>query len=330
MIPNALPAIGDTITTREQFAALPLGAVLTDRDGWVHTKIAEPATEEEMSSGQSRLTTSYVDDHGGLGKFYACWDFSPTITSLPGVDSNTVETPTRPLVHFDDEKAGRDRSKAREAAAVAISKVNKGKDTNKILQAASVGESVDAYALNEAILDAMRSATTRAGQSPLRRAHARHIAHLGHIVQAVLENHADNLPAYGEGERSRYVAEAKAAVAEAHAEIERFSAKVGEMQQERSTLTQAASDERRRLCAEIDEAAAQRERMAEEASALREDIDARDQRINSLIREKTSLEIENEELQAALDYAWTFLSEENKSRVAGYRDGYQERANHDA
>ena len=43
-----------------------------------------------------------------------------------------------------------------------------------------------AYALNEAVLAAMRSACTRLGQSMGRRHMAREFAHLGHIVQAVL------------------------------------------------------------------------------------------------------------------------------------------------
>lgn len=165
---------------------------------------------------------------------------------------------SRPLVHFDDDKAGRDRSKAREAAHLAISRVNRNPKTNEILLAASNGESVDAYALNEAVLDAMRSATTRSGQSPVRRAQAKQIAHLGHIVQAVLENHADSLPAYESGERSRAVEDMKEAVRWAKVEIDRLLEVVEsergqhlKLREERALLTQAASDERRRLTEEI-------------------------------------------------------------------------------
>jgi len=221
-----------------------------------------------------------------------------------------VEAPGRPLVHFSDEKAGRDRSKARAYAGRAVSRILEDRD-NEVLRAAADGESVDAYDLNRAVLAAMRSASTRLGQSSGRRVMATEFAHLGHIVQAVLENHADNLPGYAPGERSRALAELKAEVAsslaEAKREIEhagtvnqRLTQDLGEerqrnlnLREERATLTQAASDERRRLCGEID--------------ALK---------ANVAEAERARVIADN-----ALEYAKQFLSDADRARVEGFADG---------
>ena len=305
---------GDSVTTADQFNALPMGTVLTDDDGWIHTKVADYVDD----SGSH--TTEYVGSDGGVGTFVHCWLWGAAITSFPEVaiddedDSDAVLT--RPLVHFDDEKAGRDRSKAREAARLAISTANKNPSTNVLLAQAADGRSVDAYALNAAVLDAMRSATTRHGQSMGRRNMAKQFAHLGHIVQAVLENHADNLPAYGEGERSRVVHEAKIELAKARVEIDNVVEALRIQREENTTLKQAASDERRRICGDLDDA--------------KTALGFADQRISDLIREKTAIEIEFEELQAAYNYAFSRLSDADQNRVAGFRDGYQDRANHDA
>lgn len=83
--------------------------------------------------------------------------------------------------------------------------------SQETLKAAAAGFEVDAYALNAALTDAMSSAATRHGQSMGRRELTRKIRHLAYIVQAVLENHADGLPAYEIGERSRHVEALKAA-----------------------------------------------------------------------------------------------------------------------
>lgn len=175
------------------------------------------------------------------------------------------EAPQRPLVHFDDEKAGRDRSAAREACAEAVSKVLKPEHNTRLRNAAA-GESVDAYDLNEAITAAIRSAATRHGQSTARRAQAKRFAHVAHIVQAVLENHADNLPGYEPGARSRLLEDAHRAITEANSEVVALTHALEESQGERTTLTQAASDERRRLCEEIDTLRANLSRTIREAN----------------------------------------------------------------
>jgi hypothetical protein len=161
--------------------------------------------------------------------------------------------PGRPVVHFDDENAGRDRSKARAACAEAVSKALKPQHNN-ILRAAGQGATVDAYALNEAITAAIRSAVTRKGQSTARREQASRFAHVAHIVQAVLENHADNLPAYVEGERSRKIetlegeiSALKTAGEDALRELQRATeALKGEMADH-----DRAKDDRRRALAEV-------------------------------------------------------------------------------
>lgn len=165
-------------------------------------------------------------DHGrGWG---AVW-FDPAEQSIG------ESVPGRPVVHFDDELAGRDRSKARQYAAEAMSR-SLDAEHNRLLGMAADGESVDAYRLNEAITAAIRSAVTRKGQSTARREQAARFAHVAHIVQAVLENHADNLPAYAEGERSRLLEEAKGALEEARLEIESLTAQYEEIKAHRNDL----------------------------------------------------------------------------------------------
>jgi len=204
----------------------------------------------------------------------------------------------RPLVHFSDEKAGRDRSKARAYAGHAVSRILEDRD-NEVLRAAADGESVDAYDLNRAVLAAMRSASTRLGQSSGRRVMATEFAHLGHIVQAVLENHADNLPGYAPGERSRALAELKAEVAsslaEARREIEHAGTVNQSLTQDLTTLKQAASDERRRLCGEID--------------TLRSNL-------SQTIREAN-------EFEATLAFVRQFLTPEQVNQVTGFQHGFR-------
>jgi len=233
-------------------------------------------------------------DHGR--NWGAMWFEKVEITEL-----TAPEAFGRPLVHFDDEKAARDRSKARAAARLAVSRILLDED-NEVLRAAADGESVDAYALNRAVLAAMRSASTRLGQSTGRRLMATEFAHLGHIVQAVLENHADNLPGYGPGERSRVLEEVRETITSAKREIEHAGAvnqsltqDLAALRQERSDLTQAASDERRRLC---------------------ENIDTLRGNLSQTIREAN-------EFEAALAYAKSMLTDEQAAQVEAFADGFR-------
>lgn len=166
-----------------------------------------------------------------------------------------TEHPARPLIDF----SGSSRATARTYAAAHVSRTNKA-ETNALLREVAAGGKVDAYALNEALLDAMRGATTRAGQSPLRRTYGKQIAYLGHIVQAVLDSHADGLPAYAEGDRSRAVEDMREAVQAATAEVERLTAALeAERIARASWATQCSdlSENLGRVIAERDESAAE-------------------------------------------------------------------------
>ena len=220
--------------------------------------------------------------------------------------------PPPPPVHFAAETGGRDRSTAREACAEAVSRVLPP-PANQILREAASGKSVDAYALNDAITKAIRSAATRHGQSTARREQAKRFAHVAHIVQAVLENHADNLPAYGPGERSRALADLKAEVASSLAEARREVEHAGKVNQsltqdltaaraENDLLKQAASDERRRICGDLDTARANLAQTIREAN----------------------------EFEAALEFVLlNFCSDEDRLKVEGFRLGFAEGSRQD-
>lgn len=136
----------------------------------------------------------------------------------------TETTTPRPLVDF----SGTSRATAREYALAANSRVLTDA-SQATLAAAAAGRKVDAYALNEAVTDAMRSASTRLGQSMARRDLGRKVAYLGHITQAVLEAHADGLPVYADqGVRSRKIEEQARETALANEEIDRVKANLTE------------------------------------------------------------------------------------------------------
>jgi cell division septum initiation protein DivIVA len=296
--------IGQPVESLEDFNTLPIGAVLTDRQNWVHTKIEDGISRgfdaPDTAGNQTTTATLNGDDVGTFGN---CWQWGAVLTSLPGAE--TPEAPERPLVDF----SGPSRLTARTYAHEAVSKVLKP-ESNTILKQAAAGEKVDAYALNAAVTDAMRSATTRNGQSMGRRRQAEKFAHLGHIVQAVLENHADSLPAYPEGERSRVAFDAKRALAEAKAEVDRLTGAllneqnlVAEQRAERATLVEAASAERRRLVAEIGENHAQ---AVAEGATLQAKIE--------------EAEAQADEICEVFGYAFVLLDADQQQRVLGFWD----------
>jgi hypothetical protein len=63
------------IDTAEKWDALPMGSVVKDSDGWLHTKIAD------SSSDISRAT--YVDTDGREGRFFQPWDWGTVLVSTP-------------------------------------------------------------------------------------------------------------------------------------------------------------------------------------------------------------------------------------------------------
>lgn len=133
------------------------------------------------------------------------------------------------------------------------------------LKAAAAGEEVDVVEFRKAATQALSLAATRAGQSPIRRRFTKEARHLIYWADAIIDNHIAGLPVYEGGPRSP---------------------KIAELRNEISTLTQAASDERRRLCEEIDRA-----RRSESIEV---------ERTTALIREKSALEVEVEDLKATV------------------------------
>jgi hypothetical protein len=249
----------------------------------------------------------------------------------------------RPTIDFSDVDI--DRSKARRYAEALDSRVLKA-ENRETLQAIARGERVDAYAANRAVTEALSSCATRAGQSMARRRMTEMGRHLGYIVQGVLENHADGLPGMEPGVRSHKIKVLEERLAAAESEKTLAQERLAEQANERYTLTQAASDERRRLCADIDGLRVTLDRALSVGAV-------RDQIVADLVVEKTDLELSvqrheqnyagladdyralkadlepsledaqqsREVIAAALVYAVSALDEEAKQRVFGYLDG---------
>lgn len=146
--------------------------------------------------------------HPATGK--NVWIDPATVRLVRRWSETATETQARPLIDF----SGDSRATAREYASSLLSKVLK-KENIGVIHAIAAGQEVDAYAANAAVLDAMRTVSTRFGQSMQRREYGKRAAHLGHIVQAVLESHADGLPAYEQGQRSRKI-EQQASIIDSH------------------------------------------------------------------------------------------------------------------
>lgn len=199
---------------------------------------------------------------------------------------------------------------------------------NDTLKAAAAGQEVDVVEFRKAATQALSLAATRAGQSPLRRRYTKEARHLIYWADAIIDNHLAGLPVYEGGPRSP---------------------KIAELRNEISTLTQAASDERRRLCAEINDLQeSRRKAIANVRDAANNEIDSLKARAADLIKEKSDLEIRLEDTQkrayeetqhlyleineahAALEYAFTLLGKEDQGRLAGFRDGYATRVNDEA
>lgn len=288
---------------------------LEDRDGNYFVRILEDGDPDCPAGAPAWNTDWFTDDPSKI--------HYPTTTVQE--DAMTENTTTRPTIDF----SGDSRLTARQYAQDHISRVNKP-ETNDVLRLVARGQEVDVYDLNEALLDAMRRVATRFGQSMARRRAGEQLAHIGYIVNGVLANVADDLPAYEKGERSRLVEEAKTALVEAREEVEAVTAayerrgrevaslrekaeeheergdayaeQVEKLLRERDLLTQAASDERRRLVAEIDGLKAQRDALAEKVKASEADRDV---------------------WASGVLYAHDLLSKSEAARLLGYIDGLQ-------
>lgn len=295
--------IGDRVTLRESWDPADSGNHPTPHC-WpdLFGKVAT-VTKTLVSGAPSIIKIKWEDDTPSTAHWHDGW-----------FDKVEPQAPGRPLVHFDDEKAGRDRSRARAACSEAISTCLKD-EHNALLLDASMGKSVDAYALNEAITAAIRSAATRLGHSTRRKEQASRFAHVAHIVQAVLENHADNLPGYEPGARSRLVEDLTHEVSDLRLSVERhkesrqiqwqraedFAQNVSDLRAEVETIKQAASDERRRLCDETDTARANLAQTVREAN----------------------------EFEATLAFVRQFLTPQQINQMTGFQLGFRVGASDD-
>lgn len=261
-------------TAQPVHIAYPVGSV------WNHRTYGDQRFTV-VGHGEGRVIVSYAEGSGTATESWVrqALDAYGTIVEYPAT--------ARPTIDF----SGSSRATARDYAARAVSRINRP-ETNEILDAVAQGESVDAYALAEAVLDAMRGATTRCGQSYGRREMAREIAYLGHIVHPVLANHADGLPAYAEGDRSRAVEAAREGLREATAEIDRVVASLNDV----TARAERESERRRRA----------------------------EQEVIDLRAERDALQVERDEVHSVLAYALDRLSPEDRARVFGYWDGITE------
>jgi len=218
------------------------------------------------------------------------------------------QPPARPTIDF----GGDSRATARDYANSLLSKGLKA-ESMAVLNDAALGYVVDALALNEAVLDAMRQSATRYSQSSQRKDHAKRAAYLGHIVQAVLENHADQLPAYEQGERSRAV-ESWKGIAISH-------------QQYIDTLTREAA-ERDELLGEAAQALAEAKAEVDEGTRFREKADAEVTRLLALVaqeRERAELaELERDAAAATISYVAERMEDVGRAEMLGYWEGVKD------
>lgn len=266
---------GDIATSDPTFAGFNVGDE-------VHIRAWLEEEEDGVTSYYVRLLEDSEPDHPeGAPVWNVSWftdcqskvrrSINPTTVQEDSMTENT----TRPTVRFDDRDVN--RSTARSYANDLISRVNKP-ETNDVLTKVAEGGEVDAYALAEALLDAMRHVSTRFGQSMARRRAGEKVAHLGYIAHAVLANHADGLPVYEPGARSRVTEEVRTALTEAREEVEALTAAYNrrgrEVEQVRSEsqakvqrIVGAANDE-------IDKIKAERDALAAELSVVKAEREA--------------------------------------------------------
>lgn len=189
-------------------------------------------------------------------------------------------------------------------------------EQNDILTRAGAGHEVDVVEFRKAATAALSLAATRAGQSMARREWTREARHLLYWADAIIDQHIKGLPVYEGGPRSPRIAELEL-------EVEHAGVVNQSLTRDLTNLKQAASDERRRLCAEIDRERAARTSLTELANA---EIDKFQERHNQDHKELQGLYLEVNEAHAALEYAFGLLNDEQQSRLAGFRDGYAQRA----
>lgn len=262
-------------------------------------------TQSDLVVGQSYRVTKRLHGHGfeigevitfktrpdGFSNDTKTWYLGAEEVEEVELEQEEDSVPSRPTIDFSGSGGltGTDRSTARAYAADLISRVNKG-TTNAVLdQVASGSKEVDAYALAAAVLDATRGSLTRFGQSTARRRAGEKAAHLGYIAHSVLANHADALPAYADGERSR---------------------KIETLEGEIAALKVAGAhgiEVNQSLAADLTKA-------REEARALRREVE-------SLNRSVTHIQTQRIHNAKVLDYAKSLLTDANRTKVEGFVSG---------
>ena len=230
-----------------------------------------------------------VTHPGDTGSYYAA--------EVEVVERQNV---VRPTIDFSGDR----RKLTREYAGTVNSRIL-DKEHRATLAHASNGGTVDAYALNAALTAAMSSCATRAGTSPARRELTKKVRHLAYITQAVIENHADGLPVYAEGDRSRLVEDLKTQVSVVENEREAYRSGMAEAQ--KAALT--AIYELERTAEALGEAKGETERVLAIAAE-------RDSIIVGLSEDLTRHVALREYVEDVL------LNNEQRHAVAGFTYGY--------
>lgn len=246
---------------------------------------------------------------------------APTTVQEDIMTITATTTTVRPTIDFSgsgyDHETTVDRSTARAYAADLVSRVNKP-ETNRVLEEiANSGTQVDAYLLAEAVLDAMRGVATRCGQSTMRRRMGEKAAHLGYIAHAVLASHADGLPVYERGDRSRRVEELRGERNAARAKASLLETDLRDALRtiKEQTAHQEESNETIRGLVKENKALAQKVEAWRTASL---------DKVRALVTQREDLTAERDEIAAVLAYALEQMDEAGRARVFGYWDGVKQ------
>lgn len=178
-----------------------------------------------------------------------------------------------------------------------------------LLIAASEGKEVDVFEFRKAATAALSLASTRAGQSPLRRQYAKEARHLIHWADAILENHLKGLPAYGPGERSPKIARLEKEVAEEKAARQEAQERLSEWD-DALVDAQARASEAESRASKLEAATTIAERIIRDTSAA----------LAQSVRETDRVKGDRDTVGIVLDYALGLLCDHDKARVFGYWD----------
>lgn len=292
--------------TDPTFAGFSVGDKVHIRD-WVeggddyYVRLLEDSDPDHPEGAPAWNVSWFTDDPAKV--------YHPTNPTTVQEDDMNESTTTRPTIDFSGNGGvtGTDRSTARAYANDLISRVNKAETNDLLTQVAEGHTEVDAYALAEALLDAMRHVSTRFGQSMARRRAGEKVAHIGYIAHAVLANHADGLPVYEQGERSRVVEDVKTALVEAREEVEAVTAAYERRGREVEEVRTKAAEQHSRLVA-----------------AANEEIDQIKAERDNLAAKLRVAEIERDAAAATIGYVCERLDGEDRAGILGYWEGVKD------